>query len=144
MQTSTWLSLSSTFPVISYCFYLFIRFQSFSRCLNFTVIFLTVTSEEVCCYIRNVKSLKSQLFATCVVSSCLLPQFVFHFYRSWNGRRIRVFTQCGGSFHGLNFDYISWHSSPLKNVVFEWKEKKKHDRLACFFKENWWLDCSGS
>ena len=45
------LSLSSLFVVISCCFYLFIRFQSFSRCLNFTVIFLTVTSEDVCCYI---------------------------------------------------------------------------------------------
>ena len=27
-------SLSSSFVVISYCFYLFIRFQSFSRCVN--------------------------------------------------------------------------------------------------------------
>ena len=44
------LSLSSSFVVISYCFYLFIRFHSFSRCLNFTVIFLTVTPEDVCCY----------------------------------------------------------------------------------------------
>ena len=43
------LSLSS-FVVISYCFYLFIWFQSFSRCLNFTIIFLTVTSEDVCCF----------------------------------------------------------------------------------------------
>ena len=34
---------------ISYCFYLFIRFQSFSRC----------SSEDVCCYIRNVNPLKS-------------------------------------------------------------------------------------
>ena len=31
-------------------------------------------------------------FAACVVSSCLLPQFVFHFYWKWNGRRRRVFT----------------------------------------------------
>ena len=30
-----------------------------SRCLNFTVISLTVTSEDVCCDIRNIKSLKS-------------------------------------------------------------------------------------
>ena len=37
---------------------------SFSRCLSFTVIFLIVTSEDVpvCCYIRNVKSIKSFLF----------------------------------------------------------------------------------
>ena len=49
----------TSFVVISHCFYLFIMFQSFSRCLNFTVIFLTVTSEDVCCYIQNIKSLKS-------------------------------------------------------------------------------------
>ena len=44
------LSLSSSFVVISYRFYLFIWFQSSSRYLNFTVIFLTVTSEDVCCF----------------------------------------------------------------------------------------------
>ena len=33
--------------IINYCFYLFIRLQSFSRCFNFTVISLTVTSEDV-------------------------------------------------------------------------------------------------
>ena len=44
------LSLSSLFVVISYCLYLFIWFQSSSRCLNFTVIFLTVNSEDVCCF----------------------------------------------------------------------------------------------
>ena len=49
----------SVIIIINYCFYLFIRLQSFSRCFNFTVISLTVTSEDVCCYIRNVKSLKS-------------------------------------------------------------------------------------
>ena len=37
----------TSFVVISHCFDLFIMFQSFSRCLNFTVIFLTVTSEDV-------------------------------------------------------------------------------------------------
>ena len=37
---------------ISYCFYLFIRFQSFSRC----------SSEDICCYIRNVNPLKSKCF----------------------------------------------------------------------------------
>ena len=42
------LSLSSSFVVISYCFYLFISIQSFYRYLKFTVTFLTVTSEDVC------------------------------------------------------------------------------------------------
>ena len=70
------LRVSSSFVVISYCFYLF-RFRSFSRYLNFNVIFLTVTFEDVCCYIRNTKSFKSKFFATCVVSSCLLPQVVY-------------------------------------------------------------------
>ena len=37
----------TSFVVISHCFYLFVMFQSFSRCLNFTVIFLTVTFEDV-------------------------------------------------------------------------------------------------
>ena len=37
----------TSFFVISHCFDLFIMFQSFSRCWNFTVIFLTVTSEDV-------------------------------------------------------------------------------------------------
>ena len=51
------LSLSSSFVVISYCFYLFIRFQSLSRCLNFTVIFLTVPSEDVRYIFGNKESL---------------------------------------------------------------------------------------
>ena len=37
--------LSSSFVVINHCFYLSIRLQS--RCFNFAVIFLTVTSEDV-------------------------------------------------------------------------------------------------
>ena len=32
----------------------------------------------------------SKFFTTCVVLSCLLPQFVYYFCLSWNGRRIRV------------------------------------------------------
>ena len=142
------LGLSSSFAVISYCFYPFIRVQSFCRCsrrdgplktlwggggevqstytrkgklnekqksctpitpkkyscyglnkihqkfptplphnfsngpsLNFTVIFLTVTSKSVCfTHETPLISLKSQFFATCVDLSCLLPLFVFYFY----------------------------------------------------------------
>ena len=66
------LSLSSLFVVISYCFYLFISFQSVSRCLNFTVIFLTVTSEDMLLHTKR-KVFKILFFCmqhACIVSSC--------------------------------------------------------------------------
>ena len=48
-----------------------VRFQSFSRLhLNLSVLYPTVTSEGVCCGIRNVKPLIKAL-KTCVVLSCL-------------------------------------------------------------------------
>ena len=66
-------------------------FQSLSRCLNFTVIFLTVTSQYACCYIRNFKS-KILVFCNMrfVIVFVTAAEFVFYFYWSWNGRRIRM------------------------------------------------------
>ena len=55
-----------------------------------TVIFLTFTSEDVCCYIRNVKSFKSTFFATCVVLSCLLAQFMFFFLSNFLRKKIQM------------------------------------------------------